>query len=172
MDYSIIKVSEIDAGWPEVLALAARIGDVEVKRLNLQADYFLSSHLWVAWVDSQPVGFLRFVVQRIGEDEDRPLVIFNGQVLEEAKVITFAVYPAFQNKGLGHALQRAAMDHAKGLGCYQFRSRSHYRNAANHHLKIGMGFGIQPSLQDDSLYFVWPFCLIEMQDFHAINPSE
>lgn len=32
--------------------------------------------------------------------------------------------------------------------------RSEYGNNANFHLKISLGFGIQPNLENDSVYFV------------------
>jgi len=127
---------------------------VEVERIGLDVEYFLSSHILVALSNDQPVGYLRFVRQQIGEDEDRPLVTFDGQVLIEAKVIAFAVLQEYRNQGIGRALQLEAIQLAKSMGCYQFRSRSNYSCEANHHLKISMGFGIQPSLENDSLYFV------------------
>lgn len=156
MDFSITEIDENHKQWPDFLAMAASLGEVELNRVTMQEDHFLSSHMLVACEHERPVGYLRFVAQRLGEDEDRPLVKFNGQVIEEAKVITFAVLAKYQNRGIGRALQRAAMARARELGCYQFRSRSDYRYEANHHLKISMGFGIQPSLQDDSVYFVLP----------------
>ncbi|MBN2547591.1 MAG: GNAT family N-acetyltransferase [Anaerolineales bacterium] len=154
--YPIFAIDETHSLWPAFLEVVASLGEVEVKRATVQEEHFLSSHILVALDGDQPVGYLRFVVQRLGEDEDRPLVIFNGRVIEEAKVITFAVIPEYQNRGIGRKLQQAAMKRARTLGCYQFRSRNSYSCEANHHLKISMGFGIQPSLQNDSLYFVLP----------------
>jgi hypothetical protein len=51
-------------------------------------------------------------------------------------------------------LQDTAVKLAREKGCHQLRSRSWYRSEANFHLKISMGSGIQPSLKDDSVYFV------------------
>ena len=165
INYVIIEMYENHPNWQRVLAVAASLGEVEVKRLTMQEEHFLFSHVLAGLVDSQPVGYSRFVVQRIGEDDERLLVKFNDQVLEEAKVITFAVVPEFQNRGIGRALQQAGLARARELGCYQFNSRSNFHSEANHHLKISMGFGIQPSLQDDSLYFIWPLQAKERDTF-------
>ena len=153
MNITIIQITPQDSLWPRFQEMVASLGPVEVNRIGLNAEHFLSSHILVA-LDDDPVGYLRFVRQRIGEDEDRPIVTFNGQVLIEAKVITFAVLPEYRNQGIGRALQLEAIQLAKSIGCYQFRSRSDYSREANHHLKISMGFAIQPSLDNDSLYFV------------------
>lgn len=69
--------------------MLAALGEGETNRVTLQAEHFLSSHALVAFEGDPPVGCLRFVVQRIGEDEQRPRVTFNGKALEEAKVIPF-----------------------------------------------------------------------------------
>ena len=122
--------------------------------MQAQAAHFLSSQVFAAFAGGEPVGFLRFVVQRLGEDEERPPIHFKDHALTEAKIIAFGVVPDYRNQGIGRALQQAAMQRAKELGCYQIRSRSDYANAANFHLKIALGFGIQPSLENDSVYFV------------------
>lgn len=156
MDYSIIELNLNDPRWRRFVEVVASLGETETTRINLDVEHFISSHILVAMVDNEPIGYLRYVVQRLGEDEERPLVKFKDTVLLEAKVIAFAVVPAYQNQGIGRALQHEGIKRAKEQGCYQFRSRSHYDCQANHHLKISMGFGIQPSLQNDSLYFVMP----------------
>ena len=46
------------------------------------------------------------------------------------------------------------MKRAQELNCCQVRSRSAYGKDANFHLKISLSFGIQPSLENDSVYFV------------------
>jgi GNAT superfamily N-acetyltransferase len=136
------------------MRIAEALGPQKPKWLTLQADHFISSHILVATVDEQLIGFLRFTIQRLGEDEDRPPIVFKGQELIEAKVIAFGVMSEYRNRGVGRALQEAAIKQARVKGCYQLRSRSHYKPQANYHLKISMGFGIQPSLEDDSVYFV------------------
>ena len=122
--------------------------------MQAQADHFRSSQVLAAFAEGEPVGFLRFVVQRLGEDEERPPIHFKDHALTEAKIIAFGVVPDYRNQGIGRALQQAAMQRAKELGCYQVRSSSDYANTANFHLKIALGVGIQPSLENDSVYFV------------------
>jgi GNAT superfamily N-acetyltransferase len=152
--FLILEIDEQHALWGQLLAMAAALGEAETTRLTLQGEHFKASQVLAAFAGDQPAGYLRFITQRLGEDENRPLVAFNGQVLVEAKIIGFAVLPEYRNRGLGRALQREAIRRAREAGCYQIRSRSHARHAANHHLKIALGFAIQPSLEDDSVYFV------------------
>ncbi len=134
--------------WPVVERLAQR------PYIEAQAGHFRSSHVLAAIMEDRPVGFLRFVVQRLGEDEGRPPIVFRDRTLCEAKIIAFGVLAEERNRGIGRSLQRDAMKRARALNCCQVRSRSDYGNSANYHLKISLGFGIQPSLEDDSVYFV------------------
>lgn len=152
MQYIIREITETDPAWDRLIEVVASLG--QTAWMNAWADHFRSSHVLAALADGEPVGFLRFVVQRLGEGEERPPIQFEGQPLTEAKVIAFAVVADYRNRGIGRALQEKAMQQAQTLGCYQLRSRSNYANAANFHLKISMGFGVQPSLKDDSVYFV------------------
>ena len=134
--------------WPVVEQLEQR------PYIEARAEHFRSNHVLAATVDGRPLGFLRFVVQRLGEDERRPPIVYRGRTLYEAKIIAFGVLPEERNQGIGRALQLEAMGRARELNCCQVRSRSDYANRENFHLKISMGFGIQPSLEDDSVYFV------------------
>lgn len=152
MNMTIREVTTGDAIWPRAMQTVAVLG--QTAWVQVQADHFHSSPLLVAAVAGAPVGFLRFVVQRLGEDEERPPIYYADRVLIEAKIVAFGVVPDFRNQGIGRALQEAAMQRAQELGCYQVRSRSDYANAANFHLKMALGFGIQPSLENDSVYFV------------------
>ncbi len=134
--------------WPVVEQLAQR------PYIEAQAGHFRSSHVLAAIMEDRPLGFLRFVVQRLGEDEGRPPIVFRDRTLCEAKIIAFGVLAEERNRGIGRSLQKEAMGRARALDCSQVRSRSDYGNSANYHLKISLGFGIQPSLEDDSVYFV------------------
>jgi GNAT superfamily N-acetyltransferase len=154
MKYNIVEIDERHASWYALLEVAPSIGEAIVRHLTLQADHFRTNHILVALLDEQPIGVLRFITQRLGEDEERPPIVFKGKTLIEAKVIAFGVVPKYRNQGIGRALQKAAMASAREKGCYQFRSRSWYKAKANYHLKISLGCGIQPSLQDDSVYFI------------------
>ena len=154
MKCQIIDVEQDDKIWNALLKVAPSIDGATVRQLTLEIDFAKSNHILVAMSDDQPVGVLRFVAQRLGEDEERPPIVFKGETLVEGKVITFGVVPEYRNQGIGRALQERAIEIAREKGCYQLRSRSWYQSRANFHLKISMGSGIQPSLQDDSVYFV------------------
>jgi GNAT superfamily N-acetyltransferase len=126
---------------------------------NFSAPWHLGSHVLVALHGKIIVGFLRFVLQHIGSDDDRPAVQFHGVDLVEAKVLAFAVSQAHRRQGIGRRLQQALIRRARALGCYQIRSHSSGTNAANHHLKLSLGYGVHPIVRGDDLrgvYFVLP----------------
>ena len=148
----VLEVSDDSQLWQQVWPVVEALG--QENYVQVQAGHFRASHFLAALVNGQPVGFLRFVVQRLGEDEGRPPIVFQEQTLYEAKIIAFGVLPEERNQGIGRSLQQEAMRRAKALSCCQVRSRSDYGNDANYHLKISLGFGIQPSLENDSVYFV------------------
>ena len=152
MAVTISTITSKDTGWRQLMATVESLN--QTRWFTVQADHFQSNHMLVATNDDKPVGFLRFIIQRLGEDEDRPSIVFNDKTLYEAKILAFGVLPEQRNQGIGRELQNAAQEYARELGCYQIRSRSDYVNAANYHLKIAMGFCIQPSLVDDSVYFI------------------
>ncbi len=151
-DLSIIESSEESKNWRHLWPVVELLK--QQQNMQVQAGHFRSSHVLAAVVNDRPVGFLRFVVQRIGEDAGRPPVLFLGRTLFEAKIIAFGVLPQERNQGIGRALQQEAMRRAHELNCCQVRSHSDYGNDANYQLKISLGFGIQPSLENDSVYFV------------------
>ncbi len=118
-----------------------------------------STHMVVAAHGAAVVGFLRFVTQIIGEDEELDPVTLAGEALLEAKVLAFGVLPAERRKGVGRALQERALAAAEQLGCYQVRSHSSGAHSANHQLKLAMGFGIYPIVRGDDrrgAYFIMP----------------
>lgn len=155
MQYQIIEIEQGHENWDALLAVAPSIDEPIVRQLTLELEWARMNHILVAMMEGQqPVGVLRFVVQRLGEDEERPPVVFRGETLFEAKVISFGVVPEYRQQGIGRALQEKAIEIARGEGCYQLRSRSWYHSKANFHLKMSMGCGIHPSLQDDSVYFI------------------
>jgi GNAT superfamily N-acetyltransferase len=122
-------------------------------------EWHRSNHLLIAQAEGQVVGFLRFVVQDIGSDDEHAPVTHRGQVLTEAKILAFGVKSAFRRQGIGRALQEACLHEAKQLGCYQVRSHSSGEHDENHHLKLAMGFGVHPVIRDgdnQGVYFVMP----------------
>ena len=152
VEVKIVEVTEENQLWAQLWPVVEHLE--QQPYIEVQAGHFRSSHVFAALVEDRPVGFLRFVVQRLGEDEGRPPIVFRDRVLYEAKIIAFGVLPGERNQGIGRSLQLEAIRRAQDLGCCQVRSRSAYENYANYHLKISMGFGIQPSLENDSVYFL------------------
>lgn len=126
---------------------------------EIQAEWHLSSHILVALRDEQIVGFLRFITQVIGVEEDHEPVTLNYISLTEAKILAFGVDPAYRGQGIGRSLQEVAIHSAIQYGCYQIRSHSSGDKEANHHLKLSMGFGVHPVVRGDDIrgvYFVMP----------------
>ncbi len=156
---TIVEVTEENQLWKRLWPVIEQLE--QQPYIEVQAGHFRSGHVFAALVEGQPVGFLRFVVQRLGEDEGRPPIVFRDKVLYEAKIIAFGVLPEQRNQGIGRSLQLEAMGRARELNCCQVRSRSDYGNDANFHLKTSLGFGIQPSLEDDSVYFVKALPLVD-----------
>jgi GNAT superfamily N-acetyltransferase len=150
----IYEIVEVEANYPGLLELAKSIDFRKPEFLTEQEDYFVSSHILAAIENDNIFGFIRFVVQQLGIDEERSPIIFGDKILFEAKVLSFGVKPEYRNKGIGRVLQMETMQVAKKLDCYQLRSKSNYEAKANYCLKISMGFGIHPYYKGDAVYFV------------------
>jgi len=124
---------------------------------SFKADWHLSSHTLVALHQDQIVGFLYFVIQEIGPELDRPSAKLNDVALLEAKVIAFGVVSDMRDKGVGRKLQEEAMGLARAAHCHQLRSHSSGTNKANHHLKLSMGFAVDPIVRGndkEGVYFI------------------
>ncbi len=118
-----------------------------------------SSYLSVALQDGQVVGFLRFAVQPIGPEAHCPPLKLDRVPLTEAKIHAFGVRPEWRGQGIGTLLQKHAIRRARELGCYQVASYSSYGRAANYHLKLSLGFAVQPEVHGDNeqgSYFLMP----------------
>lgn len=143
--------------WNELLAVVETLR--QTNWFTIAAPFHRGSHALVALQDRAIAGFLRFVVQEIGPELDRPPVRLGGQPLLEAKILAFGVLPAFRRRGIGGALQEAAIKRADQLGCYQVRSHSSGENEANHQLKLSLGFGVDPLVRREDTtgaYFILP----------------
>lgn len=163
-----VTIAEWPTDDPRLASLRVVIDEVgQTDWVDFSAPWHQSDHLLVATIvphdeahdADQIVGFLRFVIQPIGPESDCETVYFGGQPLLEAKILAFAVLPAFQNQGVGRALQRAAIERSTALGCYQVRSHSSGSNRANHHLKLKLGFTVYPIVRGDDtagVYFLLP----------------
>ncbi len=147
--------------WSELAALQAH---TDLRLFPTLGDFHFGIYTLVALVNDEVVGILRFWTQAIGVDEDQPIFQHNLNDAIEAKVIVLFVKETNRRAGIGTTLQFAAIKWAKGLGCYQLRSRSEYKLQSNHHLKAKLGFGISPgrhskNATDDTAYFVLPLQL-------------
>lgn len=140
---------------PALDRLIERLGQADW--VAFRADWHQESHLLVAHVEGVPVGFLRYVIQQIGVEEDLEPLQVKGDILTEAKVIAFGVALEQRRQGIGRQLQLALIDRSKRAGCYQIRSHSSLDNTANHQLKLSLGFALHPLLASpnkDGYYFI------------------
>lgn len=133
--------------------LAGAVGQAEY--FAYEAEWHLEKHTLVAAKSDRVVGFLRFVVQEIGPDSDRPSLALRGEPMREAYVLAFGVDESHRRRGVGAALQSKLIEEATTLGCFQVRSRSAGDRAANHALKLSLGFGVHPTKDtDQGVFFV------------------
>ena len=79
---------------------------------------------------------------------ERTLESHDGIPLTEAYVQTFHVDAAHRRRGIGRALQAAALTWAAEEGCLQLRSWSSLDRPANYALKLSMGFVLHPAIHD------------------------
>jgi GNAT superfamily N-acetyltransferase len=143
--------------WDELVQIAAN--EDQAQWFSAHYPWHRSSHILVALKDEVICGFLRFITQVIGEDDDCEPVMLRGVPLIEAKVLAFAVIAKYRRQGIGRLLQTAALHNSSNLHCYQLRSHSSGKNDANHQLKLSMGFGVHPIIRGEDkqgVYFVMP----------------
>lgn len=135
----------------------------------VQGSYFQSFPCYrlVALQEHQVAGLLQFAVLPIGPEVGCPTLTFDGETLVEAKIHAFAVHPAFRQQGIGTALQKHAIRRAKQLGCYQLASYSDYGREANYHVKLSLGFAVQPEAHgehEQGVYFLLPLINLTLTD--------
>ncbi|MEM8529433.1 MAG: GNAT family N-acetyltransferase [Chloroflexota bacterium] len=128
--------------WTEVSTLIEQLG--QTHWVDFNAVWHVSTHLLVAATPSHVVGFLRYVIQNIGVEEDRAPVTRKDITLLEAKVIAVGVTPNRQRQGIGRALQEHLIQACRTQHCFQIRSYSYTANIANWQLKLSLGFTIHP----------------------------
>lgn len=155
--FSIESWSADHPRYPKLTALIARLGQEDW--VTFKADWHLADHMLVAISAGEVVGFLRYVIQEIGLEEDQPPYTLNGETLCEAKVIAFGVASEHRRKGIGRALQERLIEEARSAGLYQICSHSSAKNTENHRLKLSLGYAIHPlvaSRGKDGAYFILP----------------
>ena len=135
--------------------LADALGQAEY--FAYDAEWHLEKRTLIAVASGRLVGFLRFAIQEIGADCDRPSLTLRGEPMREAYVLAFGVAEDHRRRGVGTALQNELIERATTLGCSQVRSRSAGERLANHALKVSLGFGVHPTkATDGAVFFVLP----------------
>ena len=116
---------------------------------------------------SRPVAFiwrgLRHVVASWGREGAET---YDGEGLCEAKIHAFAVRAECRNQGIGTELQKQVIRRARELGCYQVASYSSYGRDANYHVKLSLGFAVQPEVHGDheqGSYFLMPLRALDLE---------
>jgi GNAT superfamily N-acetyltransferase len=143
--------------WPELLTLIDQLG--QRKWVEFHADWHQTSIILSAHINQTPVGFLRYVIQPIGPEEDLTPLELDNRVLREAKVLAFGVVETKRRQGIGTKLQQRLIEDSLKADCYQIRSHSSLHNRANHQLKLSLGFGVQPLITPShrgGFYFILP----------------
>lgn len=148
----IKEVSSRSPNYAQLLSVAAAVG--QAKYLATTFEYALASVVLGAFEGHSCLGFLRFLIQVLGAEKGRPPIVVDGAPLLEGYVEAFAVLPDYRRRGIGQQLQTAGLHLCRQKGCYQMRSRSPATSRENYLLKLKMGYAIQPSLENDSYYFI------------------
>jgi GNAT superfamily N-acetyltransferase len=155
----IAEWNESHPRWKEFLQCLETVAPDQVPFVSGHYYRQYSSYSFVVLVNDQVVGVLRFAVQPIGPEAHCPSLSLDNVQLTEAKIHAFAVCPDYRNQGIGTLLQKQAIGRARELGCYQVASYSSYDRAANYHLKLSLGFAVQPEVHGDNeqgSYFLMP----------------
>jgi GNAT superfamily N-acetyltransferase len=151
-----LRVAEVRPGTADfelVLELAADVL-AQDRVLTTAIPAALESHVLGAFEGGRCAGFLRYLIQVIGAEEDRPPVLRDGRALTEGYVEAFGVDPLLRRRGIGSVLQQHAIQRCRAAGCYQMRSRSPVTSTENYALKLAAGYVVQPSTENDSYYFL------------------
>jgi GNAT superfamily N-acetyltransferase len=162
------RVEPGDSLWPE---LFAHLDRVEQRRHAFAEDGTLrpDSHFLAVVLDDHVVGNIGLNMQELvvpatstSAGYDLTLRDPGGAPLRELYVQSFAVEPEHRRRGYGRALQLAALDLARELGCYQMRSWSSVDRPENYALKLSLGFAAHPAthrsattgLEYSGVYFI------------------
>lgn len=138
--------------WPELLAHLDR---VEQRRHAFADDGSMrpDSHFLAVVIDGRVVGNIGVNRQELdvpatstSAGHDLTLRNAAGGPLRELYVQSFAVEPKHRRRGYGRALQLAALELARELGCYQLRSWSAVDRPENYALKLSLGFAAHPAI--------------------------
>lgn len=152
--------------WQEFVACLEAIAPDQVPFVLGPYARHLPCTLFVALQEGRVVGFIRFGVQPIGPEAHCPPLQLDGEGLYEAKIHAFAVRAECRNQGIGTQLQKQVIRRARELGCYQVASYSSYGRDANYHVKLSLGFAVQPEVHGDNeqgSYFLMPLRVPDLE---------
>lgn len=153
MHTTIREVTTQTDDYTALVAVAEQLN--QARYIPARETYAEQSILLGAFAHNQCIGFLRFLIQIIGRDQQRPPILdVTGQPLREGYVEAFGILPAYRRHGIGQALQEHAIAYCRNQRCYQIRSRSPVSSVENYRLKLKMGYAIHPSHENDSYYFI------------------
>jgi ribosomal protein S18 acetylase RimI-like enzyme len=139
--------------YTDLVAVAEQLN--QARYIPAREVYAEQSILLGAFAHNQCIGFLRFLIQIIGRDQQRPPILdATGQPLREGYVEAFGVLPLYRRHGIGQALQEHAIAYCRNQQCYQIRSRSPVSSVENYGLKLKMGYAVHPCHENDSYYFI------------------
>ncbi|GAB4569276.1 MAG: hypothetical protein Kow0077_01530 [Anaerolineae bacterium] len=150
---SVQRLHPADSRWPEFVDHLRRMN---MARWVLDAQNHLKPDLYclAALADDQIAGHLTMKRQPLvtpatawSGNRSTALTGPDGSPLLEMFVLTFGVEEALRRRGFGRALQLAAIELARGEGCYQLRSWSSQDKPANYALKISLGFAVHPAIE-------------------------
>ncbi|MFN2146554.1 MAG: GNAT family N-acetyltransferase [Anaerolineales bacterium] len=152
-----MKIHQLTPASPEWALFTAHLKAVNDAEWVLDEDDLPKQEnlfFFAAIVDRNVVGSISVIRQEItipetewAADRDRTLRDPEGNPYYEILVHTFRVEKAHRRKGYGRALQEAALNLARETGCIQMRSWSSLDKQANYALKLSLGFGFHPEVQ-------------------------
>ena len=153
MDIVIKEARENTAYYRALLSTAEALN--QTKYIAFKKPHHLESILLGAFANQQCVGFLRMIIQIIGNQEGcTPITDKNNTPLKEGYAEAFGVLPSFRRQGIGQQLQEKAIALCRKRNCYQMRSKSPITSQENYALKLKMGYSIHPDTQHDAYYFI------------------
>ncbi len=150
----ILRTDPDHALWAEY---AAHLRHTNQARWVLGDDDQPTEPFWFlgAAEDGQVVGNLALKEQGISMPAtewsggvDKPLLDAEGVPVRETFVMTFFVEAPHRRRGIGRALQEAAVAWTRERGCLQMRSWSSLDRPENYAMKLSMGFAMHPSVHD------------------------
>lgn len=140
---NVIRITQGCPMWPELGAHLERTGDLR----HVSDGHGIKPELFFlgAIMDGRVVGHVSLKRDILCVPSEPPTAMHLGAAeLWESFVQTFQVEEVSRRQGLGTALQQAAIELSRELGCYQMRSWSSLDKVANYHVKFQLGFAFCP----------------------------